>query len=81
MLMNGFICRALFLTIYKAEQIKKPLENYRDIDLFKVYVSVLGLLSAKKSEPWYVLYRTEEINGFKVGMVENYVNTSLAANG
>ena len=25
--------------VYKAEQIKKPLENYRDIDSFKIYVS------------------------------------------
>ena len=25
--------------VYKVEQIKKPLENYRDIDAFKIYVS------------------------------------------
>ena len=30
--------------IYKVEQIKKPLENYRDIDAFKIYVSDCGLL-------------------------------------
>lgn len=34
--------------VYKVEQIKKPLENYRDIDAFKIYVSDLGLLCAKK---------------------------------
>ncbi|MFQ9156501.1 MAG: hypothetical protein ACLR5B_02355 [Blautia sp.] len=34
--------------VYKTEQIKKPLENYRDIDSFKIYVSDLGLLCAKK---------------------------------
>lgn len=34
--------------VYKAEQIKKPIENYRDIDSFKIYVSDLGLLCAKK---------------------------------
>lgn len=34
--------------VYKVEQIKKPLENYRDIDSFKIYVSDLGLLCAKK---------------------------------
>lgn len=33
--------------VYKAEQIKKPLENYRDIDSFKIYVSDSGLLCAK----------------------------------
>ena len=35
--------------VYKAEQIKKPIENYRDIDSFKIYVSDLGLLCAKKT--------------------------------
>lgn len=30
------------------KQIRKPLENYRDIDAFKIYVSDLGLLCAKK---------------------------------
>ena len=34
--------------VYRVEQIKKPLENYRDIDAFKIYVSDLGLLCAKK---------------------------------
>ena len=37
--------------IYKVEQIKKPLENYRDIDAFKIYVSDLGLLCAKIYAP------------------------------
>lgn len=68
--------------IYRAEQIKKPLENYRDIDAFKIYVSDLGLLCAKKDlVPNDILYMVEEINDFKGGMVENYVNTQLTANG
>ncbi len=28
--------------VYRVEQIKKPFENYRDIDAFKIYVSDLG---------------------------------------
>jgi len=68
--------------IYRVEQIKKPLENYRDIDAFKVYVSDLGLLCAKKDLlPNDVLYMVEELNDFKGGMVENYVNTQLTING
>ncbi len=68
--------------IYKVEQIKKPLENYRDIDAFKIYVSDLGLLSAKKDLAANdVLYMVEEINDFKGGMVENYANTSLTISG
>lgn len=68
--------------IYKVEQINKPLENYRDIDAFKIYVSDLGLLCAKKElMPNDVLYMVEELNGFKGGMVENYVNSQLVING
>lgn len=37
-----------FETNPKLNEIKKPLENYRDIDAFKIYVSDLGLLCAKK---------------------------------
>ena len=42
--LSGVISR-----VYRAEQVKKPLENYRDSDAFKVYVSDLGLLCAKKN--------------------------------
>lgn len=68
--------------IYRVEQIRKPLENYRDIDAFKVYVSDSGLLCAKKdliAED--ILYMSEELNDFKGGMTENYVNIQLTANG
>ena len=68
--------------VYKAEQIKKPLENYRDIDAFKIYVSDSGLLCAKKDlSAEDILYMTEELNDFKGGMVENYVNIQLLING
>ncbi len=68
--------------VYKVEQIKKPLENYRDIDAFKIYVSDLGLLCAKKDlAAEDVLYVTPELNDFKGGMAENYVNVQLSING
>lgn len=68
--------------VYRVEQIKKPLENYRDIDAFKVYVSDSGLLCAKKDLVANdILYMVEELNDFKGGMVENYVNTQLTING
>lgn len=67
--------------VYKVEQIKKPLENYRDIDAFKIYVSDLGLLCAKKDLlPNDILYMVDEINDFKGGMAENYVNVQLSIN-
>ena len=68
--------------VYKTEQIKKPLENYRDIDSFKIYVSDLGLLCAKKDlTATDILYMVDEINDFKGGMAENYANVQLTING
>lgn len=67
--------------VYKVEQIKKPLENYRDIDSFKIYVSDLGLLCAKKDlAPNDIIYMVDELNDFKGGMTENYVNVQLTVN-
>ena len=67
--------------VYRVEQIKKPLENYRDIDAFKIYVSDLGLLCAKKDLVANdVLYMVEELNDFRGGMTENYVNVQLTIN-
>lgn len=68
--------------IYRVEQVRKPLENYRDIDAFKIYVSDSGLLCAKKDLAANdVLYMVEELNDFKGGMTENYVNIQLTING
>lgn len=75
--LSGVISR-----VYRAEQVKKPLENYRDIDAFKVYVSDLGLLCAKKNlAAADILYMSEELNDCKGGMAENYAQTQLIANG
>ncbi len=75
--LSGIVSR-----VFRAEQIRKPLENYRDIDAFKIYVSDLGLLIAKKDIAANdILYMVEELNDFKGGMAENYVNTQLAING
>lgn len=75
--LSGIVSR-----VYRAEQIKKPLENYRDIDAFKIYVSDTGLLCAKKEIAANdILYMVEELNDFKGGMVENYVNVQLTING
>ena len=68
--------------VYKVENVRKPLENYREIDSFKIYVSDLGLLCAKKGLAANdILYMVEELNDFKGGMTENYVNVQLTING
>lgn len=68
--------------VYRVETIMKPLENYRDIDAFKIYVSDSGLLCAKKDVLYSdIIYSSPDLNDFKGGMVENYVNQSLIVNG
>lgn len=74
--LSGIITR-----IYRVEQPRKPLENYRDIDSFKTYVSDVGLLCAKKDiVAEDVIYLSNELDDFKGGMVENYVCCQLTAN-
>ena len=75
--LSGIVSR-----VYRIEQVRKPLENYKDIDAFKIYVSDSGLLCAKKNlAADEILYMTEELNDFKGGMTENYVNIQLSING
>jgi len=75
--LSGIITR-----IHRVERPAKPLENYRDIDAFKIYVSDAGLLCAKKDiVAEDVLYQSADLNDFKGGMAENYVCGLLTANG
>ena len=68
--------------IYGLEDIQKPLENYKNVDSFKIYISDIGLLCAKKEiVPEDILYLSKELNDFKGGMTENYVNIHLNING
>ncbi len=68
--------------VYQTEQIRKPLENYRNIDAFKIYISDIGLLMAKKELlAQDILYPTNDIDDFKGGMTENYVNMQLTISG
>lgn len=67
--------------IHKVEQPQKPLENYRDIDSFKIYVSDVGLLCAKKDiNAEDILFLSDELNDFKGSMAENYICCQLTAN-
>ncbi|MBO5598584.1 MAG: ATP-binding protein [Oribacterium sp.] len=68
--------------VYGLEQAKKPLENYKDIDAFKIYMSDTGLHLAKQQVvPEDVLYNTHELDEFKGGMTENYVDVQLKTSG
>ena len=75
--LSGIVSR-----VYRAEQIRKPLENYRDIDSFKIYISDTGLLCAKNGLTANdIICMTDELDDFKGGMTENYVNIQLTVNG
>ena len=74
--------------VYKVEKPHKPLDDNKNIDAFKIYVSDLGLLCAKKELiAQDVLYmsnddsRGGELEYFKGGIAENYVNTHLIMKG
>ena len=68
--------------VYRAEHSRKPLDDNIDIDAFKIYVSDLGLLCAKKELlPNDILFMSEDLNYFKGGMAENYVNIQLTSSG
>lgn len=68
--------------VYRAEQILKPLENYKDIDDFKVYLSDTGLLCAQKDiAALDVFYMDTELSDFKGGLAENFVLIQLVRSG
>ena len=75
--LSGIVTR-----IHRVERPTKPLENYRDIDAFKIYVSDVGLLCAKSNVVVEdVLYQSSDLSDFKGGMTENFVCCQLVANG
>ena len=73
----------LIYQVYRAEQIRKPMENYKDIDDFKVYLADMGMLCAQKDvRPNHIFFmEQEELEDFKGGLTENYVFCQLMANG
>ena len=72
----------LISRIYRAEQIIKPLENYKNIDDFKVFLSDMGLLCAQKDiRAEDVFFMEDELTDFKGGMTENYVSVQFFSAG
>ena len=72
----------LISRIFRAEHIIKPLENYIDIDDFKIFLSDTGLLCAQKDiRAEDVFFMEEELTDFKGGLTENYANIQLTCSG
>ena len=75
--LSGIVTR-----IHRVEHPTKPLDNYRDIDAFKIYVSDVGLLCARNNiVADDILYQSSDLSDFKGGMTENFVCGQLVANG
>ncbi|MBQ7282160.1 MAG: ATP-binding protein [Spirochaetales bacterium] len=68
--------------INRVNDVKKPLETHKDISAFKIYLSDTGLLCAQeKVLPDDIIYENPELDSFKGGLTENYVNSQLIVNG
>ncbi len=71
--LSGIVSR-----VHKADKILKPLDNYKDIDAFKIYMSDTGLLCAKNDlKEADVMFMGDDMNAFKGGLTENYVCSQL----
>ena len=66
----------------KIDQIKLPLKAYTSMSDFKMYVSDVGILCAMEDVmPNDILVGNKDINDFRGGLTENYVNQHLLFNG
>jgi len=75
--LSGIVSR-----VYELDTIKKPLENYKNIDSFKIFMSDVGLLCAKNNIIANdILFNSSDLYDFKGGMTENYVCSQLVCSG
>ena len=72
----------IVLACYKAKEGNTPVEFYKDILSYKIYMSDVGLLTAKLMTPYNVVLSDINFGGEAKGAVtENYVAEQLVANG
>ena len=72
----------IVLACYKAKEGKTPVEFYKDILSYKIYMSDVGLLTPKLMTPYNVVLSDINFGGEAKGAVtENYVAEQLVANG
>ena len=67
--------------IYKLNQIKIPLEAYKDNEVFKFYMNDVGLLNSKNKLTYEEITSEEEnFTDYKGGLAENYVVSQIIKN-
>jgi predicted AAA+ superfamily ATPase len=72
----------IMIRVFCVDTAGKPLDDNKNIDAFKTFVSDVGLLCAKKNVVAEdVLYGNPALNDFKGGMTENYVCCQLTSAG
>ena len=72
----------IVLVCYKAKEGKTPVEFYKDILSYKIYMSDVGLLTAKLMMPYNAVLSDINFGGEAKGAItENYVAEQLVANG
>lgn len=66
----------------RVEQIKLPLNAYQSLSDFKFYMNDVGLCVASQDLLFEdIFYENKDLNDFKGGLAENYVNNQMIANG
>lgn len=76
------VLSGIMIRIFRVDCPRKPLEDHRDIDSFKTYLTDTGLLCAKKDVlPHDLLVPSRELDDFKGGLAANYVCAQLSARG
>ena len=67
--------------IYKLNQIKIPLEAYKDNEVFKFYMNDVGLLNSKNKLTYEEIISEEEnFTDYKGGLAENFVVSQIIKN-
>ncbi|MGN0960738.1 MAG: ATP-binding protein [Christensenellales bacterium] len=66
--------------LYRLEQIKLPLNSYKSLSDFKFYMNDVGLCCASLDILFDdIMFDNAELNDFKGGLTENYVNNQMTA--
>lgn len=73
LVLSGIVTR-----VFTVDTVKKPLDNYKNIDSFKIFGSDVGLLCAKNDIlPNDILFDAGDLKDFKGGLAENYICLAL----
>jgi len=76
------VLSGIVIRVNALDTIKKPLENYKNIDSFKIFGSDVGLLCAKSNVLANdLLHDFRDLHDFKGALTENYVCSQLVSRG